>query len=92
MTVRWLVVALAGLALLAAAPAFAKSRHHKVPAHCVDQPANISFWSILTNQPPQPNGCAPPVFVGREFVGQDPDPNIRRSLLRDPDTGYTFRR
>ena len=38
---------------------------------------------------PQPNGCAPPVYSGGQYVGQDPDPYIRSQLLRDPATGYT---
>jgi hypothetical protein len=41
------------------------------------------------NTGPQPNGCAPPVYAYGKYVGQDPDPNIRLQLLRDPATGYS---
>jgi len=42
-----------------------------------------------TGSEPQANGCAPAVYSGGRFVGQDPDPNIRLQLRRDADNeGY----
>jgi hypothetical protein len=31
------------------------------------------------------------VFERGEYVGQDPDPNVRLQLRRNPDNGYTYR-
>jgi hypothetical protein len=87
MSFRWLVVVLAGLALIAGDAALAKSRH-KMRYHCYDRPAQFSFWGIWANPAPQPNGCAPPVYAYGRYVGQDPDPFIRQQLKRDPVSGY----
>ena len=76
-----------GLAVVAAAPALARAKH-KAQRHCVDRPREFSWGGIFTNPAPQPNGCAPPVYAYGKYVGQDPDPNIRFQLQRDPDTGY----
>ncbi len=87
-----LVIVAAAVALAAAGPASARAKHHRDRAHrahCVDRPYEASFWGFLTNPPPQPNGCAPPVYQYGRYVGQDPDPNIRFQLKRDPATGYT---
>jgi len=54
------------------------------PPGCVDRPAEFSFYGLLFNPPPQANGCAPAVYLGKQFIGQDPDPNIRLQLRRDP--------
>ena len=94
MNVRWLMLwvaglGIAGLALVAADPALARSRHKAKPA-CAAQPAPFSWDGLLFyNGPPKPNGCAPAVFEHGKYVGQDPDLNIRAQLRRDPDTGYT---
>jgi len=87
MKMHWLVIATAAMALIAADPALAKSRH-KAPHLCADRPASFSIYGIFANPPPQPNGCAPPVYVQGRYVGQDPDPYIRQQLRRDPATGY----
>ncbi len=82
------VVTLAALiAVLAAEPASARKRQPQQP-RCVDRPYEFSWGGFLTNPRPQPNGCAPPVYQHGGYVGQDPDPNIRFQLLRDPATGY----
>ena len=66
----------------------ASYKNYKSKARCADRPLNFS-WRLLWDSPePRPNGCAPPVFVGGQFVGQDPDPLIRLQLMRDPHTGY----
>jgi len=83
----WFVGALVGLAVVASGPAAAGARHKAKP-RCVEQPQTFSLGGFLFNQPPKPNGCAPPVYVGGVYVGQDPDPFIRQQLERDPSTGY----
>lgn len=92
MTLRWLVAVLAGvglvLSLTATDPASARARQKAKP-HCNDKPEVFSWDKLLFGNPPPPNGCAPPVFQYGRYVGQDPDPNIRFQLNRDPQTGYT---
>jgi hypothetical protein len=88
---NWTVIAaavvIAVLAVAAADPALARTKQKAKPA-CVDRPYQFS-WNFLALGPaPQPNGCAPPVYSGGQYVGQDPDPYIRSQLLRDPATGY----
>ena len=89
MKVRFIVVAVAGLGIMSGGLAWAHARH-RLPRHCIDQTASFSLWGLLFNPHPQPNGCAPPVFVNGEYVGQDPDPNIRFQLRRDPSSGYAY--
>ena len=82
-------IVLAALVALVAEPALArvKSNPH---ARCVDRPDSFSWNFLLPGHPePQPNGCAPPVYAYGKYIGQDPDPNIRFQLLRDPATGYS---
>ena len=85
----WLVIATAALAVIAAAPAAARVKHHRVPPRCADGPYEFSLFGFLTNPRPEPNGCAPPVYQYGQYVGQDPDANIRFQLRRDPATGYS---
>ncbi len=93
---RWLIVVVAGLLAWAfCAPGRrsglgARSRHHKARAALHRSRGAVflgaAFFGIAG---PQPNGCAPPVFEYGHYIGQDPDPNIRFQLMREPDTGYT---
>ena len=89
----WLGVAIAVLALTAADNASARVKYHRhraYRAHCADRPKTFSWGFLLPGSPaPEPNGCAPPVYEYGRYVGQDPDPNIRFQLRRDPATGYT---
>ncbi len=87
MKLGWLIIALGTLAVVAAAPADARQRH-KAKLHCIDRPVAFSWSGFLFNPKPRPNGCAPAVYEFGEYVGQDPDPNIRFQLKRDPRTGY----
>jgi hypothetical protein len=86
-----LVLALAALAV-ALTPAVAATKHHgkRNPARivCEDRPYQFS-WDFLwsTGNPPAPNGCAPAVYLGDRFIGQDPDPNVRLELRRNPIEG-----
>ncbi|HZT25506.1 MAG TPA: hypothetical protein VFA57_07365 [Pseudolabrys sp.] len=85
-----IVAGAVALALAAVNPALARSKHRGPAARCVDRPYEFSWRSLLPGQPaPQPNGCAPPVYQYGQYVGQDPDPNIRFQLRRDPGTGYS---
>ncbi len=92
MNFKWIAIAVvalaAGSAVVAPEAALAKAKK-KIARTCVDRPQTFSFLGIITNPAPQPNGCAPAVYQYGRYVGQDPDPNIRAQLLRDPQTGYT---
>ena len=89
MKTGWLAVAFAATALLAADPALARARHKPAPPpQCVDRPIEFSWLGILTNPRPTANGCAPVVNEFGQYIGQDPDPNIRFQLQRQPQTGY----
>ncbi len=89
MTLRWAVVTVAVLGVIVTDPALARSRHKARP-NCAAQPLQFSWTGWLFNPPPQPNGCSPPVYFNGEFVGQDPDANIRTQLKRDPATGNLY--
>ena len=90
MKFRWLALLIAAPCLVAADPALARSKQKPRPI-CVDRPQEFS-WSFLLpggRPEPRPNGCAPPVYAYGKYIGQDPDPNIRFQLQRDPATGYS---
>jgi hypothetical protein len=91
-------LALAALSLatvsLIAAPAEARTRHHHAykatkARACVDAPAQFTWGGAFWKGKPQPNGCAPAVIEYGQYVGQDPDANVRLQLRRDPDNGFT---
>ncbi len=83
MKVRWLVVVIAALGVIAANAAGAKR------PTCIDRPATFSLEGLFFNPRPQPNGCAQPVYQYGRYIGQDPDRNIRAYMQRDPATGYS---
>jgi hypothetical protein len=88
MKTGWLAVAIAAVALVAN-PALARKRHKPAPPpQCVDGPYEFTWGGLLFNGRPEPNGCAPAVHEYGQYIGQDPDPNIRFQLRRDPSTGY----
>jgi hypothetical protein len=92
MTLKTIVAAVALIA--AAAPAFAQKPRHAAPAQCVTarQPFTLLDTIFSTGPAPQANGCAPAVYDGGRFVGQDPDPNVRLELRRNPDNeGYYWK-
>jgi hypothetical protein len=81
-----LMVSAIGLAfvLAAAAPAdAAKARKHKKHAatHADRVTTNSKYWG--TDKFP-----AGPVYNGPDYLGDDPDPNIRFQLLRDLGAHY----
>ncbi|HEY7231255.1 MAG TPA: hypothetical protein VH558_12860 [Pseudolabrys sp.] len=82
------VVSVAVISAIAVSPALARTKKARV--QCIDRPQQFSWSFLLPGQPaPQPNGCSPPVYNYGRFIGQDPDPNIRQQLRRDPATGYS---
>lgn len=88
MPIRWIVLIVALLGLVTADPAWARHKY-RIVRHCHSESSGGPSWNgFLFNQPPPPNGCAPPVYVNHRYIGQDPDPFIRQQLLRDPRTGY----
>ena len=83
------VVLSAALVIVAADPAMARTKSKSRP-QCVDRPQAFSWNILIPGHPaPQPNGCAPAVYNYGRYIGQDPDPNIRLQLMRDPATGYS---
>lgn len=89
-----LIVAASVVASIPALPAAAQQgtgyRYARNP-QCADRATGFSFAEMLfsTGPAPQANGCAPAVYSGGRFVGQDPDSNVRLQLQRDPDNqGY----
>jgi hypothetical protein len=92
MNLKWIAIAAVTLAAGTAfivQPADARTKRVKQKiVRCVDRPQTFSWSGIFFNPAPEPNGCAPAVYAFGRYVGQDPDPNIRAQLLRDPRTGY----
>lgn len=85
-----LAFAALGLAL-GATPAFAQKPRQSATPTCTPNYPQRSVLDVIfsTGPTPQANGCAPPVYSGGRFIGQDPDPNIRLQMLRDADNeGY----
>ena len=87
MKVVLFVAAVIAFALVGAESASARVKRHSPTLRCVDRPAEFS-WSLV-RPPPRPNGCTPAVYQHNNYVGQDPDPNIRFQMQRDPQTGYS---
>ena len=54
----------------------------------IPPPPSLGDWFFSVRPKPQWNGCSPPVYVGGEFIGQDPDVNVRHTLRRDPEEGF----
>jgi hypothetical protein len=86
----WFAIAAAAVSVATAGSVSARAKHSPPQrTQCADQPYQFSWGFLLPGQPaPQPNGCAPPVYQYNRYIGQDPDPNIRFQLNRDPATGY----
>ena len=91
MNIRPSLVLAALVFTLGIAPASAQKPRQAVTPTCVDNYPHRSVLEMIfsTGPTPQANGCAPPVYSGGRFIGQDPDPNIRLQMRRDPDNeGY----
>lgn len=89
MKLSWLIIVSAIVGIVAADPALARVRSKAKP-QCIDRPVQFSLERLIFGPAPQPNGCAPPVYEFGRYIGQDPDPNIRFQLMRDPTTGYAY--
>lgn len=87
MQLRWLVAVTAVIGFISMDPALARPR--KAKPVCVDPPQTFSLGKLIFGTKPQPNGCSPAVYQYGQFIGQDPDPNIRAYMLKDPSTGYS---
>jgi hypothetical protein len=88
-----MLVAIAGLALAAASPAFASSSHghsksHKSPAtHVVKRHAIYAPLRVyVPGAPPYASYRHDPsydVYVEGEYAGSDPDPRIRETIRKE---------
>ena len=94
MKAPWIVIAVVAVAgVIVADPALARAKHRAKP-QCVARQSNVSLhdWLFAVRPYPKWNGCSPPVYgTDGEFIGQDPDSNIRASLRRHPEEGYRVR-
>ena len=63
-------------------------KRHVAATPCVERPTRFD-WDFLwsAGNVPRANGCAPAVYQNGKFIGQDPDPNVRLQLSRDPAEG-----
>jgi hypothetical protein len=76
-----LVCSAAGLALCLASPVEAAKKHRKLTAahhstlhhHAAVAPRSVFQGGVL----------AGPLYNGQDYIGDDPDPNIRSYLIRD---------
>jgi len=84
------IATIAALGATVADPATARVKQQRAKPVCADQAKSFSFDFLLSPRAPEPNGCAPPVMLNGQYVGQDPDPFIRMQLNRDPATGYLY--
>ena len=75
-----LVAAAAGLALCLAAPAEAAKEGKKKPAHAAHSTKHRTAAVSQRNELGVPTG---PLYNGQDYLGTDPDPNIRSYLIRD---------
>jgi hypothetical protein len=73
-----LFVSLIGLALGLAGPAEAAKKKSGAAAHSVKQ--RHSAVAVRRDHSGVPRG---PLYNGQDYIGNDPDPNIRSYLIRD---------
>jgi hypothetical protein len=80
----WVAVA-AGLALCLVVPAdAAEPRKHKEAGTATTAPAMKHRHSVVAARPRDRSGVpAGPLYNGQDYLGDDPDPNIRSYLIRD---------
>jgi hypothetical protein len=83
----WIVSATAALTLCLAAPAeAANTGKHRKPV--AGAPAHVTkHWRATAVAQPafryQGGVLAGPLYNGQDYLGNDPDPNIRSQILRD---------
>ena len=78
-----LIVSAIGLAFVLASPAEAAKKHRRHSAVA----ANVKIPGG-TIAPMRGGVLAGPLYNGPDYLGDDPDPNIRAYLLRDLDSRY----
>ena len=76
-----LVAAAAGLALCLAAPAEAAKEGKKKPAQAAHSTKHRQ--AAVAGERDQLGVPAGPLYNGQDYLGTDPDPNIRSQILRD---------
>ena len=76
-----LVAAAAGLALCLVAPAEAAQEGKKKPAQAAHSTKHRT--ATAAGQRNQLGVPAGPIYNGQDYLGDDPDPNIRSQILRD---------
>ena len=82
-----LIVSALGLAFVLAAPAeAAKTSKHKKPAAA--QSVKQSYATVATRPAFQGGVLAGPLYNGQDYLGNDPDPNIRAYMLKDLGSRY----
>jgi hypothetical protein len=85
-------IALAATLVALTGPAEAAKKHHGKRAAaalaCDERPTRFD-WDFIWSEGnvPRANGCAPAVYQNGKFIGQDPDPNVRLELSRNPAEG-----
>ena len=72
------------LTALAASPAFAKSYHARMSAAPAIGSDAYAASEAYAAAPGAAFGGSPPVIFDNKVVGQEPDPNVRLNLYRDP--------
>jgi hypothetical protein len=75
-----LIAAAAGLALCLAAPAEAAKEGKKKSAQAAHSTKHRTAAARQRDQLGVPAG---PIYNGQDYLGDDPDPNIRSQILRD---------
>jgi hypothetical protein len=83
----WVFSAAVSLALCLAAPAEAAktSRHKKEVADATTHPVKPRRATAVAQPAFRYQGGVPagPLYNGQDYLGNDPDPNIRSQILRD---------
>ena len=85
----WAALVAAGLALSLAAPAEAakQGKHAKAKRHALAAAVHAARHSRAAATAPKGyfHGGVPrgPLYNGQDYLGDDPDPNIRSQILRD---------
>jgi hypothetical protein len=85
----WAVLAAAGLTLCLAVPAEAakQAKHAKAKKHAPSAAvyAGRHGRAAIAGPPSYFQGGVPrgPLYNGQDYLGDDPDPNIRSQILRD---------
>ncbi len=78
MKISALIISAIALALVVASPARAAGKHRKtVAGHATVQ------RPVVMNSGFQGGVRAGPLYNGQDYIGDDPDPNIRAALIKD---------